>query len=109
VAPSTVWEILRAAGTGPAPRRTGPAWRQFLAAQAAGILAADFLHAGTVLLRRLHVLVFTEHGTRRMHLGGVTGHPAGEWPCPQAGRFLGRLSLRGCAPASSPQGRTHPG
>ena len=79
-----MWEILRAAGTGPAPRRTGPAWRQFLAAQAAGILAAGFLHAGTVLLRRLHVLVFTEHGTRRMHLGGVTGHPAGKWTVQQA-------------------------
>jgi putative transposase len=30
VAPSTVWEILRAAGTNPAPRRAGPTWRQFL-------------------------------------------------------------------------------
>src|SRR6185312_8532863 len=50
VAPSTVWEILRAAGIGPAPRRSGPTWRQFLAAQAAGILAVDFLHVDTVLL-----------------------------------------------------------
>src|ERR1035437_8517537 len=40
VAPSTVWEILRAAGIDPAPRRSGPAWRQFLHAQTAGILAA---------------------------------------------------------------------
>jgi putative transposase len=75
VAPSTVWEILRAAGIDPVPRRTGPTWRQFLAAQAGGILAVDFLHADTVLLRRLYVLVFIEHGTRRMHLGGVTEHP----------------------------------
>ena len=36
VAPSTVWEILRAAGIDPAPRWSGPTWRQFLAAQAAG-------------------------------------------------------------------------
>src|ERR1035438_3168909 len=27
VAPSTVWEILHAAGIDPAPRRSGPAWR----------------------------------------------------------------------------------
>jgi transposase len=27
VAPSTVWEILRAAGIDPAPRRAGPSWR----------------------------------------------------------------------------------
>ena len=74
VAPSTVWKILRAAGIDPAPRRAGPTWRQFLHAQAAGILAVDFLHVDTVLLRRLYVLVFIEHGTRRMHLGGVAAN-----------------------------------
>jgi transposase InsO family protein len=84
VAPSTVWEILHAAGIDPAPRRSGPTWRQFLHAQAAGILAVDFLHADTVLLKRLYVLVFIEHGTRRMHLGGVTAHPTGEWTVQQA-------------------------
>jgi putative transposase len=84
VAPSTVYEILRAAGIDPAPRRSGPAWRQFLHAQAAGILAVDFLHVDTVLLRRLYVLVFTGHGTRRMHFGGVTSHPTGEWTVQQA-------------------------
>ena len=77
-APSTVWEILHAAGIDPAPRRSGPAWRQFLHAQAAGILAVDFLHVDTVLLRRLYVLIFIEHGTRRMQVGGVTSHPTGE-------------------------------
>jgi putative transposase len=84
IAPSTVYQILRAAGIDPAPRRRGPAWRQFLHAQAAGILAVDFLHVDTVLLKRLYVLVFIEHGTRRMHLGGVTANPAGEWTVQQA-------------------------
>ena len=84
VAPSTVYEILRAAGIDPAPRRAGPTWRQFLHAQAAGILAVDFLHVDTVLLTRLYVLVFIEHGTRRMHLAGVTAHPTGEWTVQQA-------------------------
>src|SRR5207247_3479944 len=84
VAPSTVWEILRAAGINPAPRRSGPPWRQFLHAQATGILAVDFLHVDTVLLNRLYVLVFIEHGTRRMHLGGVTANPTGEWTVQQA-------------------------
>ena len=83
-APSTVWEILRAAGIDPAPRRSGPTWRQFLHAQAAGILAVDFLHVDTVLLKRMYVLVFIEHGTRRMHLGGVTAHPTGDWTVQQA-------------------------
>ncbi len=84
IAPSTVWEILRAAGIDPAPRRAGPTWRQFLHAQAAGILAVDFLHVDTVLLKRLYVLVFVEHRTRRMHLGGVTANPTGDWTVQQA-------------------------
>jgi putative transposase len=82
VAPSTVWQILRAAGT--APRRSGPTWRQFLAAQAAGILAVDVLHVDTVLLKRLYVLVFIEHGTRRKHLGGITAHPTSGWTVQRA-------------------------
>jgi transposase InsO family protein len=84
VGPSTVYEMLRAAGIDPTPRRAGPTWRQFLHAQATGILAVDFLHVDTVLLKRLYILVFIEHGTRRMHLGGVTTHPTGEWTVQQA-------------------------
>ena len=84
VAPSTVWQILHAAGIDPAPRRSGPTWRQFLAAQATGVVAVDFPHVDTVLLKRLYVLVFIEHGSRRMHLGGVTANPTGEWTVQQA-------------------------
>jgi putative transposase len=94
VAPSTVWEILHAAGIDPAPRRAGTTWRQFLHAQAAGILAVDFLHVDTVLLKRLYVLVFIEHGTRRMHLGGVTAHPTGEWTVQQARNLALTLDKR---------------
>ena len=84
IAPSTIYEILRAAGIDPAPRRNSPTWRQFLHAQAAGILAVDFLHVDTVALTRLYVLVFIEHGTRRMHIGGITAHPTGDWTVQQA-------------------------
>ena len=77
-------EILHAAGIDPAPRRAGPTWREFLAAQAHAIIACDFLVAETVLLKRLHVLVFIEHGTRRLHLAGVTAHPTGAWAVQQA-------------------------
>jgi putative transposase len=58
-------------------------WTGF-SARTAGILAVDFLHVDTVLLRRLYVLGFIEHGTRRMHLGGVTANPTGEWTVQQA-------------------------
>ena len=81
IAPSTVREILRAAGIDPVPRRAGPTWRQFLHAQAAGILAVDFLHVDTVLLKRLYVLVFIEHGNRRMHLRRRYHEPHGRVDC----------------------------
>jgi len=93
VAPSTVWQILHAAGIDPA-RLSGPTWRQFLHSQAAGIVAADFLHVDTVLLKRLHVLVFIEHGTRRMHLGGVTANPTGERTVQQARNLVLALDRR---------------
>jgi transposase InsO family protein len=84
IAASTVWEILHAAGIDPAPRRAGPTWREFLAGQAHAIIACDFLVVETVLLQRLYVLVFIEHGTRRLHLAGVTAHPTGAWAVQQA-------------------------
>ena len=37
-----------------------------------------------MLLKRIYVLVFIEHGTRRMHLGGVTTYPTGDWTVQQA-------------------------
>jgi putative transposase len=88
IASSTVWQILRVAGIDPAPRRMGPAWKQFLAAQARGIVAVDFVHVDTVLLRRLYALIVIEHGTRRVHLAGITANPDGAWTAQAARNFL---------------------
>ena len=94
VAASTVWQILKDAGIDPAPRRVGQSWRAFLEAQAKTILAADLFHVDTVLLRRLHVLFFIEHGTRRVHLAGVTARPTGEWVTQQVRNLLMNLEDR---------------
>jgi transposase InsO family protein len=88
IAASTVWQILHAAGIDPAPRRTGPTWKQFLTAQARGILAADFVRIDTVLLRRIYALIIIEHGTRRVHLAGITRNPDGAWTTQAARNFL---------------------
>jgi len=87
VSPSTVRRVLARAGLGPTPRRSGPAWREFLRAQAAGIVARDFFCVETALLRRYYVLFFIELQTRRVHLAGITANPDGSWVTQQARNF----------------------
>ncbi len=94
IAASTVWQILHDAGIDPAPRRAGPTWRQFLTAQARGILAVDFAHVDTVLLRRIYALIVIEHGTRRVHLAGITANPDGAWTTQAARNLLMDLGAR---------------
>ncbi|GAA2472588.1 hypothetical protein GCM10010388_76600 [Streptomyces mauvecolor] len=91
---TTVWEILTAAVIDPAPRRGGPTWREFLTAQAEGVIACDFVHIDLADLRRVYALVFLEHGTRRLHIAGVTAHPTGPWAVQQARNLAAELGVR---------------
>jgi putative transposase len=75
VSPSTVRRLLAHAGLGPAPRRSGPSWREFLRAQAASIVACDFFTVDTALLRRYYALFFIELQTRRVQLAGAMTNP----------------------------------
>jgi putative transposase len=84
VSPSTVRRILLANRLGPAPRRSGPSWREFLRLQAASMLACDFFTVETISLRRFYVLFFIELESRRVHLAGCTTNPTGGWVTQQA-------------------------
>jgi putative transposase len=84
IAPSSVWATLKRHGIDPSPRRSGPTWAEFLAAQAKGLMACDFFHVGTVLLRRLYVLVFIHHDSRLVRIAGITSNPVTSWVTQQA-------------------------
>jgi len=84
VSPSTVRRLLLAAGLKPAPRRSGPSWREFLERQAASMIACDFFTVETISLRRIYVLFFIELESRYVHLAGCTTNPTGGWVTQQA-------------------------
>ena len=87
VAATTIRRLLRCTGLGPAPRRTGPTWSEFLRAQAKGIIACDFFCVESVWLRTFYVLVFIELHTRRVFVTTSTVHPDSAWVT-QQGRNL---------------------
>ena len=75
VGATTIRSLLRRHGLGPAPRREGPTWSEFLRAQAEGIIACDFFSVETAFLRTIYVLFFIELGTRRIHITKATRNP----------------------------------
>jgi putative transposase len=58
-------------------------------------VACDFFTVDKVFLRRLYVLFFIEHDTRRVHLAGATANPDSRWVTRQARNLLLELEERG--------------
>jgi putative transposase len=95
VSATKIRTLLRASGLGPAPRRGGPTWGEFLRAQAQGILAFDFFTVETLSLRTLYVLFAIELGSRRVHVLGVTRSPESAWVTQQARNLVVGERLEG--------------
>jgi putative transposase len=84
VSATAIRTILRRCGLGPAPRRSGLSWSEFLRSQARGILAVDFFTVETAWLRTVYVLFAIELGSRRVHVFGLTRNPDSAWVTQQA-------------------------
>jgi putative transposase len=95
VSKTSVANVLHRHGLPPAPRREGPTWSEFLSAQAKGIVATDFFHVDTVLLRRYYVLFVIELERRVVHVLGVTTNPNGPWVTQVARNFVVDLEQAG--------------
>ena len=75
VSATTVRKVLRGDGLGPASKRGGMAWREFVRTHARTMLAVDFFTVETIWLQRLYVLLFIEIASRRVHVAGCTRYP----------------------------------
>ena len=91
VSATAVRGALRRHGLGPAPRRSGPSWSDFIRAQANSLLATDFFHVDTVFGQRFYGLFVIEIDTRVVHLLGVTTHPNGVWMAQMARNLVFNL------------------
>src|SRR5439155_13613816 len=88
---TSVRKVLLAAGLLPAPKRGRSSWRAFLRAQAASMLACDFLTVETAFLQRIYVLFFISLATRRIEYVACTPNPDGAWVAQQARNLVMQL------------------
>jgi hypothetical protein len=93
---STVWAVLHRAGVDPAPIRSALTWRQFLRAQAKGVLAVDLLHRGHGGAQAAGGAVGDRGSpSAGSTCWGVTAHPMGAWVAQQARNLL--MAVDDCA------------
>src|SRR5262249_22902901 len=91
VSATSVRKVLLEAGLQPAPERGHSSWRMFLRAQAASMLACDFLTVETAFVQRIYVLFFISLATRRIEYAACTPNPDGRWVAQQARNLMMRF------------------
>lgn len=108
VSATTVRKVLLAAGHRPAPERGPSSWRGFLRAQAASMLACDFLTVETVFLQRIYVLFFISLATRRVEYIACTSNPDGSWVTQQARNLVMQFGAQHSVPDPRPRHKVRP-
>lgn len=94
---TAIRNLLRRHGMPASPHRSKLRWRDFLRAQASGIVAADYFTVETWNLKRLHVLFFMELGRRRIVSFGATANPDQVWVSQQVRNLCWRAEDLGLA------------
>ena len=95
VAATTIRSVLLGAGIPPAGRRSQLSWKQFLAAHAETVVAADFFSLDTIFFKRLYVLIYVHLATRRVLLASCTAAPNQDWVAQQAKNLCWKLQDEG--------------
>jgi transposase InsO family protein len=91
VSATSVRKVLLEEGLQPAPERSHSSWRAFLRAQAASMLACDFLTVESAFLQRIYVLFFISLATRRIEYIASSSNPDGRWVAQQARNLILQL------------------
>jgi putative transposase len=91
VSATSVRKVLLEEGLQPGPQRSHSSWRVFLRAQAASILACDFLTVETAFLQRINVLFFISLARRRIEYVASTSNPDGRWVTQQVRNLVMQL------------------
>ncbi len=95
VAATTIRSVLLATGVPPAGRRSQLTWKQFLAAHAETLVAADFFSVDTIFFKRLYVLIYVHLASRRVLMASCTSAPNAAWVTQQARNLSWRLEDEG--------------
>ncbi len=95
VAATTIRSVLVAAGVPPSGRRSQLTWKQFLAAHAETLVAADFFSGDTIFFKRLYVLMYVHLASGRVLLASCTSEPNAAWVTQQARNLSWKLEDEG--------------
>src|SRR5579859_1892080 len=95
VSATTIRSVLLRAHIPPAGRRSRLSWKQFLAAHAETMVAADFFSVDTIFFKRLYVLIYVHLATRQVVLASCTSQPTRDWMAQQAKNLCWELEDQG--------------